>query len=307
MRIRQVWLLVVGMTAACGLVAGPAGALAAAHRTRPVAVGGMVATPHAYTLADLGALPQTTVQTTRQTIFGPVTYADEGVSLQSLVTLAAPTLPPDTKNASLRVTIDVRGAGGHVTTTLGELDPSFGNHPAVLVLTRDGSPIAHGPQLVFPGDGTGGRSVRSVTKITIGVQSPAAAVPAHPGDVSVTDGHRTRVLSARLLALLPASTRTVTFQAGTSPQTHTETGPDLMSVLATARFRADRATFVAAAADDGYVATVTPGEELFGGRGLMLSLTEDGVALAQPRLVVDGDVKGGRYVSGVTKLLVGEG
>lgn len=27
----------------------------------------------------------------------------------------------------------------------------------------------------------------------------------------------------------------------------------------------------------------------------------------QPRLVVDGDVKGGRYVSATTKLVVGEG
>jgi hypothetical protein len=38
---------------------------------------------------------------------------------------------------------------------------------------------------------------------------------------------------------------------------------------------------------------------------LLVSLSEDGQALAQPRLVVDGDVKGGRYVSGVVDLVVG--
>jgi hypothetical protein len=44
-----------------------------------------------------------------------------------------------------------------------------------------------------------------------------------------------------------------------------------------------------------------------GGRPLQLSLNEDGTSLAQPRLVTDGDVKGGRYVSGVVDIYVGTG
>jgi hypothetical protein len=56
---------------------------------------------------------------------------------------------------------------------------------------------------------------------------------------------------------------------------------------------------------DGYVAVVTPAEAWVGGRPLLVSLSEDGQALAQPRLVVDGDVKGCRYVSGVVDLVVG--
>jgi hypothetical protein len=44
-----------------------------------------------------------------------------------------------------------------------------------------------------------------------------------------------------------------------------------------------------------------------GGRPLLISLIEDGTALAAPRLVTDGDVKGGRYVSGVYDLIVGQG
>jgi hypothetical protein len=36
-------------------------------------------------------------------------------------------------------------------------------------------------------------------------------------------------------------------------------------------------------------------------------LTEDGIALPAPRLVTDGDIKGGRYVSGVYDLVVGQG
>jgi hypothetical protein len=43
------------------------------------------------------------------------------------------------------------------------------------------------------------------------------------------------------------------------------------------------------------------------GEQLLVSLNEDGVPQAQPRLVVSGDVKGGRYVSGVDNLVVGGG
>ncbi|MGH3176810.1 MAG: hypothetical protein ACRDPF_23465 [Streptosporangiaceae bacterium] len=66
-------------------------------------------------------------------------------------------------------------------------------------------------------------------------------------------------------------------------------------------------TEVAVVGLDNYVATVAPAEQLAGGQPLQLSLKEDGVALAQPRLVTDGDVKGGRYVSGVVDIYVGTG
>jgi hypothetical protein len=55
------------------------------------------------------------------------------------------------------------------------------------------------------------------------------------------------------------------------------------------------------------VSTVTPAEQFVGGRPLQLSLVEDGVALAQPRLVADGDIKGGRYVSDIVDIYAGSG
>ena len=57
---------------------------------------------------------------------------------------------------------------------------------------------------------------------------------------------------------------------------------------------------------DGYAALVSYGEISpdFGNRGLLLSTSEDGAALARPRLVVPGDVRGGRYVSDVVELHV---
>jgi hypothetical protein len=81
----------------------------------------------------------------------------------------------------------------------------------------------------------------------------------------------------------------------------------LLNVLALAGVFPTRNTWVAATGDDNYVATVTPAEQLVGGRPLQLSLVEDGVVLAQPRLITDGDIKGGRYVSGVVDIYVGRG
>jgi hypothetical protein len=103
-------------------------------------------------------------------------------------------------------------------------------------------------------------------------------------------------LSAALLARRPAETLKVSFLAGAPPaQTHTEIGPALWEVLAAAGIRPTLNTWVAAVSDDNYMATVTPAEQFAGGRPLQLSLNEDGVAPPQPRLVTDGDVKGGRY------------
>lgn len=42
----------------------------------------------------------------------------------------------------------------------------------------------------------------------------------------------------------------------------------------------------------------------FGNRAVLLATAEDGKTLAQPRLVVPGDVKGGRYVTDVVGLHV---
>lgn len=66
-----------------------------------------------------------------------------------------------------------------------------------------------------------------------------------------------------------------------------------------------RHRWVAGVGSDAYVAVVTPAEQWVGQRPLQISLNEDGAALAEPRLVVDGDVKGGRYVSDLVDLVVG--
>ena len=233
--------------------------------------------------------------------------------LETLVMDAGPAYPPslvNTKNELLRVTATVRGSRpGPLTFALGELDPNFGGHPAVLVLTEDGRPVPAGPQLVVPGDTIPLRDVRHVSSVTVGIATAPATDTAPPpaSPVQVVDGSRRVTLSSTLLARLPARTLTVSFQGPGGLQTHTESGPPLLEVLALARVWPTLNTWIAAVGDDNYAATVTPAEQVIGGRPLLLALDEDGVVLAQPRLVTDGDVKGGRYVSGVVDLYVGHG
>jgi hypothetical protein len=118
------------------------------------------------------------------------------------------------------------------------------------------------------------------------------------------------LLSVEQLAALPQVTMTVTFRNGNTPQTHTEQGPLLTDVLALAKpkidtkLRNDQLRYsIQATAADGYAAVVAYGEldPNFGGKQIILSIVEDGnfLTAAGPRLIVPGDLRGGRYVSGV--------
>lgn len=299
------WLVAAVVAVACvGLNAAVASAFGG-RQAPSVSVGGAVTTPTTYSVAQLGSLPQTVFTVTQREWRHTRTHTDQGVAVEDLVNTAAPVLPA-AKNAQLRVTVTVAGRFGRpVTLALGELDPGFGNHPAYLALREDGRALA-APVLVIPGDRFGLRSVEDVDRITVAVQSPAPTTTSPSAtDLTIIDGNRTRELTSAQLAALPPETLQVTFQAGTTPQTHTEIGPSLGAVLRAAHVRSDLDTWVAGVGDDGYVAVVTPAEQWVGQRPLQISLNEDGVALAEPRLVVDGDVKGGRYVSDLVDLVVG--
>jgi hypothetical protein len=230
-----------------------------------------------------------------------------------MVSDAGPAYPAsllNTKNELLRVTVTVRGIGrDEVTFAVGELDPGFGNHPALLALTQNGRPIAFGPELVVPGDRAPFRFVPHVSQVTVGIATAPATDTNPPAGspVEVIDGHRVVTLSAALLARLPAETLNVSFEGPKGEQTLTEVGPALFEVLAAAGIVPTLNTRVAAVGDDNYVATVTPAEQFVGGRPLQLSLNENGATLPQPRLVADGDIKGGRYVSDVVDIYVGTG
>jgi hypothetical protein len=303
-------MIVAAAACAAGLAGTSTPALAGeTHHAGPVlSVGGEVTTPATYTAAALAKLPQTSA--TLAFGFGRIKVT--GVSLETLVTDAGIAYPAlvNTKNELLRVTVTVRGAGHRqVTFAVGELDPNFGNHPALLALTLGGRPVAGRPELVVPGDGAPLRFLAGVNQVTVGIATAPATTttPSAGSPVEVIDGHHMVTLSAALLAKLPAETLQVSFAGPGGTQTHTEIGPSLAEVLAAAGIWPTLNTWVAAVGDDNYVATVTPAEQWVGGRPLQISLNEDGTTLAQPRLVADGDIKGGRYVSDMVDIYVGTG
>ncbi len=287
----------------------PTAAASAASAAPPgptLTVSGTVSDPATYTLSQLNALPTETVTVPLPGWGGHRSVTAVGVSLDNLVTLASPVLPP-VKNALLSVIVTAQGPfGRQVSFALGELDPDFGDHDAVVILSVAGHPL-RAPALAVPGDNGTFRDLLVVSQIKVGVVSTSVVTPPTPGAVVVENGSRTVTLSAQLLSRLPAQTLTVNFLAAGTPETFTESGPPLSEVLQAAHVRAGLTTWVAAVGSDGYVAAVTPGEAWFGGRPLLLSLNEDGTPLSAPRLVADGDIEGGRYVYGVYDLVVGQG
>jgi Oxidoreductase molybdopterin binding domain len=118
------------------------------------------------------------------------------------------------------------------------------------------------------------------------------------------------------LRALPAHTVDVTFQSGSGSQAHHYVGALLTDVAAVAgptfnpAIKNDALRFyVKAVGSDDYAAIVSWGEidHGFGANDVLVAYEEDGKDLCAdgPRLVVPGDVKGGRYVSNVVRLQVG--
>jgi hypothetical protein len=138
-----------------------------------------------------------------------------------------------------------------------------------------------------------------------------------PGSFAVTGnvGQPLQLSVADLAAMPSQQTISVTFAAGGAPESHVFTGPRLRDVLARAVPRFDPAVkndklrhYVSVTASDGYQALVGYGEldPSFENKEILLAVTQDGASLAGtgPRLVVPGDTAGGRYVSGVTGVVL---
>lgn len=147
----------------------------------------------------------------------------------------------------------------------------------------------------------------SPTLATVAPATKPTAGVAITGDVKATG-----VLTNEDIAGLPQQTVDVTFASSKGEEKHAETGVLLSEVispsaLATTDRKNDLLSFaVLAIGADGYTAAVSYGEVSpdFGNRGVLIATAEDGKPLDRPRLVVPGDVKGGRYVSELVELKV---
>ena len=151
-----------------------------------------------------------------------------------------------------------------------------------------------------------------------------AAVAAGPSSEFDLNGHigTPGVYDYASLSALPPTTQTVTYKAGGTPVTDTFTGTGLWTLLGSAGGitpipgvkNSSLLNYVVAEGSDGYEAVFSGGEinPMFGGK----SAAPDMVAYADSsgplissgfaRMVVPGDIAGGRYVSNLVTLHVGQ-
>src|SRR5262245_43495583 len=125
-------------------------------------------------------------------------------------------------------------------------------------------------------------------------------------------------LSLAQLQALPAVTQTVKYGMGATPQTRTFTGADLWTLLDSRGIKADTPAktdflrkYVVARGSDGYRAAFSLAELRpdFGNRGSLVAYAEliDGKPVdlkssGYVRVTAPGDVRGGRYVTGLVRI-----
>ena len=117
------------------------------------------------------------------------------------------------------------------------------------------------------------------------------------------------------LQALPATNLTVTYRVNGQPQTHSYTGVLLSTLLTQAKPTFDPQVkndalryYVLARGSDGYTALISWGEldPGFGNRSVLVAYRQDGQPISGKegalRLIVPGDVKGGRSVSALADI-----
>ena len=195
----------------------------------------------------------------------------------------------------------------HQEGTCGEYPPSMPRlqipTPRRLLLLAIAAALA-----LAPASGCGATTTAPTTGTTV-TASPAPP----PGAVLVTGAlkHPFQVTIDQLRGM-PMHTVGVTFDDDKGTEHHTEGGVLLTQLLgpttlATQNKKDDVLSFaVLAVGADGYRAAVSYGEISpdFANKDVLVAVTEDGKPLSRPRLVVPGDVKGGRYVRDLTELHV---
>ena len=145
--------------------------------------------------------------------------------------------------------------------------------------------------------------------------TPVASLPVS-GAIDVTGlVQRPGQLTVADLQTLPSETVNVTYESGGEPQDHTFTGVRLIDVLDYLELAVEPDArnpllpmYLVVTANDGYQVVISGGEidPNFGNVPMLLAWEEDGVILEGDqgplRLVVPGDLRGGRYVHGIVSI-----
>ncbi|SDL75878.1 hypothetical protein [Nonomuraea jiangxiensis] len=135
-----------------------------------VALSGNVCVPSWLNFATLHSMPQRemTVRFECRTS-GLRRHYFTGPLLIDVLRAAEPLFDPGERKDRLRFLITVLGRDGHRTVlSWGEIDPEFGNTPALLAVSMDCRPLdEQGPHLVMPGDRCGARHISQVTDLRV--------------------------------------------------------------------------------------------------------------------------------------------
>lgn len=290
-------------------------------------VSGQVAAPGTFDAATLGRLPQATQSVTYRA--GSATVADTftGPTLASVLQAAGGTIvDPSLKNGVLRQYGIATGADGYrAVISTGEIAARFGNRTD-LVATSDALDQLPNPsgfaRLVATGDVAGGRYVSNLVDLSV---QTAPAQPGTGGGVSSSFTVGGAVSTPSLITRATLDTlkpyqQTVTFLAGSASVTDTYTGVLLWDVLNAAGLVMDASVkndalrkLVSAVGTDGYQVDFALGElsPSFGNAPILVAYDDTAGQIAGgagfARLVVPGDVAGGRYVSNLASLTVFDG
>jgi DMSO/TMAO reductase YedYZ molybdopterin-dependent catalytic subunit len=162
--------VVVVVVLLVGLLGAPLTSAQTAGFSPTFAVGGLVASPRTFALADLQALPAQDVTVTFLSGTTPQTHNYRGARLFDVLNPTGPRFDSTRKNDKLRWFARVVATDGYeVAIGWGEFDPDFGNRNLLLAYAGDGQPLTRDgmARLVLPGDVKGGRYVSNVSSITV--------------------------------------------------------------------------------------------------------------------------------------------
>jgi hypothetical protein len=293
----------------------------------PILLFGDVADPGIYNLPYL--TPVTTLTATYSAAGIPVTDTYTGIKLWDLLTDAGGVTVTSAKNDILDKFVVATGADGYQAVfSLGEIDPKFGDQAVTVAYADTGGQLgANGSdglaRIVVPGDLAGGRYVSEL--VNLSVQSLPEPSPSGPGGISnqltlsgeVADPS---IVTPETLAALNQSTmETATYLGPTGSVTDTYTGVSLWTLIQDAglltnpSIKNDLLGYgVVATGSDGYRAFISMGEidPAFGHQRDLIAYADTGGQLGPGgadgalRLIVPGDLAGGRYVSNLVSLQV---
>jgi hypothetical protein len=293
----------------------------------PVLIAGQIGDPGFYNLPT--TLPVTTESVTYTAAGVPVSDTYTGTTLWNLLADAGGVTTTTAKNDILSKYVIATGSDGYQAVfSLGEVDPSFGNQPVLVAYADTAGQL--GPnasdglaRMVVPGDVAGGRYVSDL--VSLKVASLPEPGPGGTGGISpqlalsgaVADP--TIVTPETLSALNQSATEKTTYLAGSSPVTDTYTGVPLWTLIQDAGLLTDPTIkndvlrlAVVATGSDGYRAMISLGEidPMFGNQKDLVAYSDTGGQLGPNgsdgalRLIVPGDIAGGRYVSNLVSLQV---